>query len=161
VTVFGLPLHALVLHATVVLVPLTALLALAFALLPGWRWLTRWPAAAASVVCVGLGFLTTTSGDALLHARPYLAPLVAQHRQYGTWLSWSLVPFAVVTVAAAWALAGPTALASGRGAQRSRLPGSDGLLATLVVVTAVVVLALVVLTGHSGATAVWGQSHGG
>jgi hypothetical protein len=161
VTVFGLPLHALVLHATVVLVPLTVLLALVFALLPNWRWLTRWPAAAASVVCVGLGFLTTSSGDALLHARPYLEPLVAEHRQYGTWLSWSLVPFAVVTVVAAWSLPGSTALASGRGAQRSRIPGTDALLATLVVVAAAVVLVLVVLTGHSGATAVWSQSHGG
>ena len=159
-TVLGLPLHALVLHATVVLVPFTALLALAFAVLPGWRWLTRWPAAAASVVSVGLGFLTTTSGSALLNARPYLAPLVAQHRQYGTWLSWSLVPFAVLTVVAAWSVAGPSALASGRGAQRSRLPGTDGLVATLVVGAALVVLVLVVLTGHSGAAAVWGQSHG-
>ncbi|HEU5045477.1 MAG TPA: hypothetical protein VFT75_15235 [Nocardioidaceae bacterium] len=157
-TVLGLPLHSLVLHATVVLVPLTVLLALGFALLPRWRWLTRWPAAVASVVCVGLGFLTTTSGEALVHARPYLAALVATHRMFGTWLSWVLVPFAVVTLVAAWALPGSTMLASGRGAQRSRLPGTDALLATLVVVAAVAVLTLVVLTGHSGAEAVWGQT---
>jgi len=157
-TVLGLPLHALVLHATVVLVPLTVLVALGFALLPRWRWLTRWPAAVASVVCVGLGFLTTTSGEALVHARPYLAALVATHRMLGTWLSWVLVPFAVVTVVAAWSLPGSTMLASGHGAQRSRLPGADALLATLVVVAAVAVLTLVVLTGHSGAEAVWGQT---
>jgi hypothetical protein len=157
-TVLGLPLHALVLHVTVVLVPLTVLVALGFALLPRWRWLTRWPAAVASVVCVGLGFLTTTSGEALVHARPYLAALVATHRMLGTWLSWVLVPFAVVTVVAAWSLPGSTMLASGHGAQRSRLPGADALLATLVVVAAVAVLTLVVLTGHSGAEAVWGQT---
>ena len=41
----GLPLHPLVVHAAVVLIPLTALLAVAFAVLPRWRWLVRWPTA--------------------------------------------------------------------------------------------------------------------
>ena len=72
----GLPLHPLVVHAAVVLIPLTALLTIGLAVLPRWRWLLRWPTAAASLVCVGLAFLATTSGKSLEHARPELARLV-------------------------------------------------------------------------------------
>jgi hypothetical protein len=45
-TFAGLPLHPLVVHAAVVLTPLAALLVVGSAVLP--RWLTRWPAGAAT-----------------------------------------------------------------------------------------------------------------
>ena len=51
----GLPLHPLVVHAAVVLIPLTALLTIGLAVLPRWRWLLRWPTAGASVLCIVLG----------------------------------------------------------------------------------------------------------
>jgi hypothetical protein len=35
-------------HAAVVLTPLAALLVVGSAVLPRWRWLTRWPAGAAT-----------------------------------------------------------------------------------------------------------------
>jgi hypothetical protein len=47
-TFAGLPLHPLVVHAAVVLTPLAALLVVGSAVLPRWRWLTRWPAGAAT-----------------------------------------------------------------------------------------------------------------
>ncbi|MEU4184077.1 hypothetical protein AB0E57_13245, partial [Micrococcus luteus] len=42
---FGdLPLHVLVVHLTVVVLPVAALTLIVFALVPKWRWFLRWPA---------------------------------------------------------------------------------------------------------------------
>ena len=152
----GLPLHPLVVHATVVLVPLAAVAAVVLALVPRWRWLTRWPAAVLAVVAAGLAWAARLSGDALLEARPGLEPLVADHEDLGELAAWSTLPFAAVVLLAAWSLAGPSALASGRGAQESRLPALERVLPVVVVAGALGVLVLVVLTGDSGARAVWG-----
>jgi hypothetical protein len=152
----GLPLHALVVHASVVLVPLTALLAIAFAVLPGWRWLSRWPSAAAAVLCVPLLFLTVKSGEALETDR-HLEKLVTTHAARGHLLFDFVIVFAVVVVAASFVLPGPSGLASGKGAMVSRVSYADKVLPVLVVVAALVVLVQVVLTGDSGARAVWGD----
>jgi hypothetical protein len=152
----GLPLHPLVVHAAVVLIPLTAVLAILFAVLPRWRWLTRWPVAIASVGCVGLAFLATTSGKALENARPELRQLVHTHQHRGTLLADLTIVFALVVVVAAFLLPGPSGLASGKGEQPSRNRWADRLLPVLVVLVSVVVLGQVVLTGDSGARALWG-----
>lgn len=152
----GLPLHPLVVHTTVVLLPLSAAAAVVLALVPRWRWLTRWPAAVLAVVAGGLAWVATWSGEALLEARPGLAPLVEDHEDLGELATWATLPFAAVVVLAAWSLAGPSALASGRGAQESRLPALERVLAVAVVAGALGGLVLVVLTGDSGARAVWG-----
>ena len=57
------PLHPLVVHAAVVLVPLAALSAVGVrACCRGWRWLTRWPTASPSRARASrLAFLATTS----------------------------------------------------------------------------------------------------
>ena len=49
----GLPLHPLIVHAAVGIVPLAALFALLTALVPGWRWFTRWGALVAALGAVG------------------------------------------------------------------------------------------------------------
>lgn len=152
----GLPLHPLVVHATVVLVPLSAALAVALAVLPRWRWLTRWPAAAVAVLGLALSWLASSSGEALAEARPGLEQLVEEHEELGELLANAMVPFALLVVLAAWSLAGPSALASGRGAQDSRIPVLDKVLPALLVLGAAGVLVLVVLVGDSGARAVWG-----
>ena len=66
----GLPLHPLVVHAAVVLIPLTALLTIGLAVLPRWRWLLRWPTAGASVLCIVLAYVATTSGGPSRAAGP-------------------------------------------------------------------------------------------
>ncbi len=48
--IFGLPMHPLIIHAVVVLVPLSALVAIAFAVRPTWRHVLRWPLAVGGVV---------------------------------------------------------------------------------------------------------------
>jgi uncharacterized membrane protein len=155
-TFAGLPLHPLVVHAAVVLIPLTALLSIGFAVLPRWRWLLRWPTAVASVVSIGLAFLATTSGESLEEAKPQLRQLVHQHSQRGELLANLTIVLAVVVVAAAWLLPGPSGLASGKGDVASRVVVADKVLPVLLVLAAVIVLVQVVLTGDSGARAVWG-----
>jgi uncharacterized membrane protein len=152
----GLPLHPLVVHAAVVLIPLAAVVAIGFAVLPGWRWLTRWPSAALSVVVVAIGFIATQSGEALRETRPGLERAVQDHAERGELLSWTLVGFAAVVLVAAWALSGSSALASGKGAWESRIPALEKVLPAVVVLAGLAVLVLVVLVGDSGARAVWG-----
>lgn len=158
-TITGLPVHALVVHAAVVLIPLSCLLAIAFAVLPGWRWLFRWPTAVAAVVCVGIAYLSTTSGHALEHSRPELEQLIRVHEQRGDQLARLTVLLAVLVVVGALLLPGPSALVSGRGAVTPRVARASWLswlLPLLLVVAAVVVLVQTVLTGDAGARAVWG-----
>ncbi len=154
----GLPLHPLMVHATVVLVPLSALLAGVFAVLPRWRWLTRWPTAALTVLALGLSWLSTSSGEALAEARPSVERLIEEHQELGELLANSMVAFTALALLAAWSLAGTSALASGRGAQSSRLPVLEKVLPVLLVLGAIGVLVVVVLVGDSGARAVWANS---
>jgi uncharacterized membrane protein len=152
----GLPLHPLVVHAAVVLIPLTALSAIGLAVRPSWRWLLRWPTAAASLVCIALAFLATKSGESLEKAKPELSQLVREHSQRGHLLADLTVVLAVVAVAAAFLLPGPSPLVSGKGERLSRGSVADKVLPALLVLAAIVVLVQVVLTGDSGARAVWG-----
>jgi hypothetical protein len=152
----GLPLHPLVVHAAVTIIPLSALVAIAFVVLPGWRWLSRWPTAALAVGAVAVAWVARLSGASLLDSRPELERLVADHQDRGELLSLVSIPFAVVVVLAAWSMAGTTALASGRGAQESRVPALEKVMPPLVILASLAVLVLVVLAGDSGSRAVWG-----
>jgi hypothetical protein len=152
----GLPLHPLVVHAAVVLIPLTALLTIGLAVLPRWRWLLRWPTAGASVLCIVLAYVATTSGQSLEDSRPELARLMREHSGRGDLLAKLTIVLAVVVVAAAFLLPGPSGLASGKGGVVSRVAVADKVLPVLLVLAAVVVLVQTVLTGDSGARAVWG-----
>lgn len=158
----GLPLHPLVVHAGVTLIPLSAAMAIALAVLPRWRWLTRWPTAAVAVGALVVAWVARLSGAALLEARPFLldadplAARVERHQQLGETLSLVMIPFVLLVLVAAWALGGTTALASGRGARKSRRPSGDKPLGAVLILAALGVLALVGLVGDSGARAVWG-----
>jgi hypothetical protein len=158
----GLPLHPLVVHAAVTLVPLSALASVAFVLVARWRWLLRWPAAVLAVVAALVAWVSRLSGSALLDDRPFLLESpqlrdqIETHQELGELLSLVSLPYALLVLLAAWSLAGTTALAGGRGAQESRLPALEKVLPVLVVLAALGVLLLVVLTGDAGSRAVWG-----
>lgn len=153
----GLPAHPLVVHAVVVLTPLAALAALAYAAVPRWRWLLRWPLGVVTALAVVGGVLAAYSGQQLLDARG-LGQLesVRHHRSLGLLLRNVLLGFGVLTALGLWRLGGPSPLPSGRGA-RDRHGGSADLVVTaLLAVGAVAVLAVVAVAGDSGARAVWG-----
>jgi uncharacterized membrane protein len=149
----GVPLHPLIVHAVVVLGPLAALTGLAYAAVPRWRWLLRWPLVVLAVVTAVTALGAVAAGEDLLAARPELAPIVADHQEAGEMLRNVALGYAVLSGLAAWALGGASALASGRGARETRfgIP-----VALLLAAGAVTLLVTVYLAGDSGARAVWG-----
>lgn len=152
----GLPFHALILHFAVVLAPLAAVVAIVFALVPRWRYLTRWPAAVMAVVALVTVWLSRLSGQSHLETRPELAPLVQEHQQRGELLSLLTIVFAVVVAVAVRGLGGPSGLVSGRGARPVGSAALDRGLAVAVVGAALLVLVWVFLTGEAGARVTWG-----
>jgi hypothetical protein len=158
----GLPLHPLVVHAAVILGPVTALTAIAYAVLPGWRWLIRWPMVALAVATAGTVFVSKLAGEALYddrfaEATGALAEQIAVHEDRGTTLLWVSLVFLVIAVVAALTVGGPSALASGAGARDSRGTAVTVGVLALVVIGALALLVMTVLTGDAGSRAVWGQ----
>jgi len=156
----GVPLHPLVVHAAVILGPATALTAIAYAVLPGWRWLIRWPMVALAVATVGAVFLAKVAGQELLEQRAsQLSRLdvaqIAVHQERGNVLLWVALGFLVIAVVAALMVGGPSALASGAGARDSRGTAVTYGVLGLVVLGAIALLVMTVLTGDAGARAVW------
>src|SRR5689334_6298572 len=98
---FGdLPLHVLVIHLAVVVLPVAALTGIAFAVVPRWRWFLRWPVLVLALGTVVCAFVAKESGEAFVKAVPTLEKAVAVHAERGDLLVWFCLLFAVVAVAA-------------------------------------------------------------
>jgi hypothetical protein len=153
--VFGLPMHILVNHAVIVLVPLTVLTGLGFALVPRWRWLLRWPLAVGAVVAFGSTFVARQSGLAFFD-RLGEPEFVRAHRDNGTLLLWIVLAFAIVALIAAFALTGPSPI---RGAIEREGPARaiQLVVAVVLVVASLAAGVQVIRTGDSGARAVWSE----
>ena len=154
-TILGLPLHPLVVHATVVLVPLTALLVVLTAVSPRIRaWAGPLPLVGA-VISTILAPISTSTGENLEHSLGE-SKLIEKHAELGDMLIWFCLGMLVVAAA--------TYFLHRRG---NVTKGLGTALAVLGVVAGVATMVQVVLIGHSGAKAVWsdqvsagGQSSG-
>lgn len=146
-TIAGLPVHPLVLHLFVVLGPLTAVAALVVAFVPRWRPIMTWPLSIAAALTAVSAFVTKESGEALEH-RVEETALVERHAELGDVAGALGVAFAVLTllvVLVVW--------------RRQTLPvWLQSVGAVLVGLTAVALIVVIVLTGHSGAVSVWGDA---
>lgn len=152
-TILGLPLHPLVVHAVVVLAPLTALMLLLFAVSERFRAWSGWLTTAVGALTTVLAFVATNSGEAL-ERRVGESPLVEEHAEKGDVLPWVVLAATVVAAVLWWVWrSGRTAAAAEPGTHRSsalvRVLGIVGVLA------AVALIVDVAIVGHSGATAVW------
>jgi hypothetical protein len=155
----GLPVHPLVIHAVVVFVPLTALVAVLYAAVPQWRWALRGVLIGLTAISVVTAVVAASSGDALLEARDGLRslPAVEDHVEAGNRLRNAMFGFAVIALLAVWRLGGPSPLTSGRGGREVRSGSAvDVLLAVVLALAAVAIGLAAFFAGHSGATAVWG-----
>jgi magnesium-transporting ATPase (P-type) len=150
----GLPLHALVVHATVVFVPLGALGALLY-VVPKWRWLLRWPTLLVNLAAAVLVQISIMSGEDLERDRKLFSPQVHTHEEWAEKLRIAVFILAVIVVVAFWALGYVTRLSGGTD-RESRVPALETVMMVLLPVAAVAVLVLVFLTGDAGAKAVWG-----
>ncbi len=148
-TIFGLPAHALLVHAIVVLAPLTALLEILCALWPPARRRLVWLNLAFAAGVVVLTPLTTRAGQWLYNQQSEHAPILETHGQRGQWMIYLAVALLAVAVVAAV-----------QHRIESRSPEPKRALAVTVAVLAVVVgvstIVGVVRIGDAGAQAVWG-----
>ncbi|MGX9347392.1 DUF2231 domain-containing protein [Microbacterium sp. KNMS] len=153
--VAGLPLHPLVVHGTVVLVPLTALALVLGAILPSARRRLGAVTPLAAVVTVVLVYVAVVSGGALKEVVGPL-PQVARHEALAVLVPPWTIGMAVVAVAQwLWFRRRPADGASTREASR-RDRVVDVTIAGLALVTASGATVSVVLAGEAGARAVWG-----
>ncbi len=137
-TVAGLPVHALIVHFAVVVLPVSAIALIAMIYTPKIKSKYSF----ISVIGVILGsasvLIAKQSGEALSER----LGLPVEHSDYGTYLTIAAFIFMVHSII--W-------YRSSKG-RRSRVVT---LLGHLTVVAAIAVLALTFLTGHSGAQSVW------
>jgi hypothetical protein len=145
----GLPLHALVVHATVVFVPLACLAAIAYVVLPKYRTMLRWPTLVLVVIAFGSVWAAYFTGNNFFSSDPRfqgaagtMLDHIHKHQSYARTLRWIASAFTVVAVAATYV--------------HNRAGSTRQVLGILVVVGAVLTLVWTVLTGDAGARAVWG-----
>ena len=145
-TIFGLPVHPLIVHATVVVVPTAALAVALYAVWPRFRAWSRWGPLALALAAVVLTPLSTSSGESLEH-RVGGSSLVEEHSHLADLLIWWVIPLAVLGAVLYWWHRGERGSRSGQALALAA--------AALPVVVAAGTLVQVVLIGHSGAEAAW------
>lgn len=143
----GIPLHPLVVHVAVVLVPLSALGVFVLAVMPRWRRDYAGLVLAVTVAAVAVVPVATRTGSELESALG-AADLVGRHSQLGERMIWFALPLLAGAVALWW-------LGGRRRAGRVVGTAPDIVLSVLAAAAAVAATAQMVLVGHSGASAVW------
>ena len=159
-TIGGIPLHPLIVHAVVVLVPLASLLLLLAAVSPRIRHWAGLLTPITATIALVLTPLASQSGEAL-QRRVAESPALEEHTELGD----TLVFYVFLVAALAWALwfldrrARAAVDTTSTTADRAATPRSPLLTAVIVLsVLAVVACTVqVVRIGHSGASASWSK----
>jgi hypothetical protein len=152
-TVSGLPLHPLIVHAVVVIGPLSALGAVAFALVPRWRGWLRWLVFLGALVTAAAAWVARQSGL-------FLEPLVTQGQPATGQLARHIL-WATRLVYATWGWLALVVvlclLVPGALRQRASTPmGANVVSGVLLVAGAATLVALTVITGDAASRVVWG-----
>jgi hypothetical protein len=148
-TIAGLPAHALLVHAIVVLAPLTALLEIVCAIWPAARRRFVWLVLAFAAVNLVLTPLTTEAGEWLLSQRSSVSAVLQTHVERGDWMIYFSVALFLVAVALAvlhWL--------EGRSDRRRTV--ANVVVAIVALLVGVSSIITVVRIGDSGAHSVWG-----
>ena len=149
-TITGIPAHALLVHAIVVLAPLTALLEILCAFWPAARQRLVWLVLALAAVTLVLTPVTTEAGEWLYKQQSQPSPVLQEHAERGDWM----IYFSVALLLVAVALAVLHWLTSRSSAPRTAMAIVVAILALVVGVSSIVG---VVRIGDAGAEAVWGR----
>jgi uncharacterized membrane protein len=145
-TVFGLPTHILIIHVTVVGIPLACLATLAIAIRPAWRRRFGWWVSGLAVIMVPVTYATQLAGTQLYNHNSYLQSVVAQHKSLGSTLVWFVAAVAVLALA--------LVLAEKRGYADHH--ATMVVIAALAIGASAICLVRCVQVGDSGARAAWG-----
>ncbi len=151
----GLPVHPLVVHAVVVLLPLAILGTIALAVRPSWRISYGPLVVAVAAVAAALVPISTSSGEAL--EKRVGDP--GEHAALGDQLLWFALPvliLALVLVVLARRDRSRNADVAGTGTDTSRSPArATTAVAVLAVLASLACAVQVYRVGDSGAKAVW------
>ncbi|MDQ1615761.1 MAG: hypothetical protein QOJ60_1700 [Actinomycetota bacterium] len=145
-TILGLPVHALVVHVVVVLVPLAAIGIIAMAVHPPWRERFGWAVlliATAGLVAVPVA---TASGKNLknrLNASGPVARMIAAHQHIAQLVLWPTLAMWVLGILLVWMH------------RRGQTGVAVTAVALLSVVASLTAAGTVVVAGHRGSKAVW------
>lgn len=149
---FGLPLHPLVVHGTVVLLSVTGVAVLLCLVLPRFRAWLGWGLGVLGALTGVTSFVTKATGETLLGDPTAVVGALRDHTHWGGWTAIIGMVFGGVTVLL-WLIT------SAGVRERWPLPDHPAIRVVVGVVAAGLAGATVVLTvlaGHSGATSVWG-----
>ena len=151
----GIPIHPLIVHAVVVLVPLAALGAVAIVVWPTARRRFGWLVVALAALATATVPLATSTGEGLEgHLRSN--PLIERHAELGD----QLLPLAVLMLVGVVGFQGAHHIWSKNTASSERLRRIATLaLALATLVGAGASLAQVVRIGDAGAQAAWSRVH--
>ncbi|MFL6089420.1 MAG: DUF2231 domain-containing protein [Aeromicrobium sp.] len=159
-TIAGLPLHPLVVHAAVVLAPLAAIVALAHSLVPRWRWALRHVSALAAILAALSVQVAAMTGDSLAASEAPVSKLVRVHEAWAGRLEFSVWVLAAVVIVAWWFLPHESPLPGHARSPRAVAwaPVVNRAVIALMPTAALATLVLVAFTGHAGAEAVWARA---
>ena len=149
-TLWGLPAHALLVHAIVVLAPLTALLEILCGFLRAVRSRLVWLVLALAGTTTVLTPLTTEAGEWLKDQRRSVSPILQEHAERGDWMIYFSVALLIVALALA-----VLHVMEGRSDQPRRVFAIA--VAVLALVVGVSSIVTVIRIGHTGSQSVWGD----
>lgn len=136
-TVLGLPIHALVVHGVVVLLPLMAMITAVVASVPRWRAHAAWPVVVINAGLVAMTFVARQSGQAL---QTRLGGRIAEgHAALGKNLIWFALAMFLASLV----------VAVTRRSERAAVGP------VLTVVAGALTVWWTIRVGHSGSDAVW------
>lgn len=167
-SIFGLPLHILVIHLVVVLGPIAGFMVIAYAVRPAWRDYLTWPTLIVTTVAGLASIVAGQSGEALQHRLEQRGlgasqlQLINSHVEAGNAAKILGVLFMVVTWAVIWLVLSP-GLAAGKAThvtdpmptRRQFSPTVRTISAVGLVVMALAFIVAVTIAGHLGAVASW------
>ncbi|WP_183101292.1 DUF2231 domain-containing protein [Nocardioides pelophilus] len=153
----GLPVHPLVVHAVVVLLPLAVVGTWAIALVPRWRPRYGPLVVAGALLSVALIPVATSSGEELAHrvGEP------EAHEELGESLLWFAVPLLVLVVVLVWLSHRQSRAQATSDPSDPTGPRATRLVTAVAVLAALAGLATAVQVyrvGDSGAEATWGSA---
>ena len=149
-TITGIPAHALLVHAIVVLAPLVALLEILCGFWPAARRRFVWLVLVLSAVNLVLTPLTTDAGEWLYNQQSQPSDILRTHAERGEWMIYISVGLLVVAIALAvlhWL----------EGRSERRRTTAAVVVAIVALVVGVSSIVGVVRIGDAGAHAVWGS----
>jgi hypothetical protein len=149
-TITGIPAHALLVHAIVVLAPLVALLEMLCALWPAARRRFVWLILALAAANLVLTPLTTEAGEWLYNQQQQPSDILVTHANRGQWM----IAFSAALLIVAIALA---VLHWLEGRSDTRRTVATVIVAIVAVAVGISSIVGVVRIGDAGAEAVWGR----